>query len=214
MLKPYRYIFWDWNGTLLNDSWLCVDIMNGLLRKYRLPSLDERRYREIFDFPVRGYYQKLGFDFRQTPFEKIGSEFIDEYKQRWRMCELQPDARRVLQILKESGLGQAILSAANISMLRVMVKYYELDSFFQNIIGLNHQYATSKLQVGKSCLQKLHYNKEQIVLIGDTTHDYQVARELGIECILFARGHHSSERLLFYETRLIDSINALLDILL
>ena len=31
-LKKYRHIIWDFNGTLLNDSWLCVEILNDLLR--------------------------------------------------------------------------------------------------------------------------------------------------------------------------------------
>ena len=28
---PIRHIFWDWNGTLLDDAWLCRDVMNGIL---------------------------------------------------------------------------------------------------------------------------------------------------------------------------------------
>jgi len=25
------HVFWDWNGTLLDDAWLCLDVMNGLI---------------------------------------------------------------------------------------------------------------------------------------------------------------------------------------
>ena len=34
------------------------------------------------------------------------------------------------------------------------------------------------------------------VLLGDTTHDYEVAREMGADCILIAAGHHDFDRLL------------------
>ena len=28
-----KYIIWDWNGTLLDDVALCIDVMNGMLRR-------------------------------------------------------------------------------------------------------------------------------------------------------------------------------------
>ena len=75
-LKKYTHIIWDWNGTLLDDAWLCVDVMNGMLeeRGMKLKTVDE--YRELFDFPVRDYYEKLGFNFKDEPFDKVGMEFI------------------------------------------------------------------------------------------------------------------------------------------
>ena len=33
-LRPpgaYRHLVWDWNGTLFDDAWLCVEVMDGLL---------------------------------------------------------------------------------------------------------------------------------------------------------------------------------------
>jgi phosphoglycolate phosphatase len=32
----YKHIIWDWNGTLIDDAWLCVDIMNKILEKRNL----------------------------------------------------------------------------------------------------------------------------------------------------------------------------------
>ena len=31
----YRHVIWDWNGTLLDDAWLCVEVLNGLLARRR-----------------------------------------------------------------------------------------------------------------------------------------------------------------------------------
>ena len=68
-MKKYRYIFWDWNGTLLDDVWLCVDIINYMLIKRGKSEITQSQYREIFDFSVKGYYKKAGFDFKTEPFE-------------------------------------------------------------------------------------------------------------------------------------------------
>ena len=58
----YKHIIWDWNGTLLDDTWLCVEGINQALIKRNLTPISEDRYREVFTFPVRDYYKKLGFD--------------------------------------------------------------------------------------------------------------------------------------------------------
>ena len=58
-MDPYTHIIWDWNGTLLDDAWLCVDVMNGMLRERRLPTRTLDQYKEVFDFPVRNYYETL-----------------------------------------------------------------------------------------------------------------------------------------------------------
>ena len=34
MLQKYRHVIWDWNGTLLDDAWLCVEIINEMLRAH------------------------------------------------------------------------------------------------------------------------------------------------------------------------------------
>jgi hypothetical protein len=59
----YKNIIWDWNGTLLNDITICIKSMNILLKERTLPLISEDKYRDIFTFPVRNYYEQLGFDF-------------------------------------------------------------------------------------------------------------------------------------------------------
>ena len=91
-MSAYRHVIWDWNGTLLDDAWLCVEITSGLLRRRHLEPLTPERYERLFDFPVRIYYERLGFDLEAESFEEIGSEFIEEYRVRRYECRLQEGA--------------------------------------------------------------------------------------------------------------------------
>ena len=60
-------VFWDWNGTLLDDVDVCIEAMNRLLERRGMDLISIERYRDIFDFPVKNYYEKLGFDFDNEP---------------------------------------------------------------------------------------------------------------------------------------------------
>jgi phosphoglycolate phosphatase len=194
-LSHYRHILWDWNGTLLDDAALSVEIMNGLLNQYGKPGLLLKRYQQIFDFPVRNYYQALGFDFSVTPFERVGGEFMEAYHRRWRQCRLQQHADEVLQQIKETGVPQSVLSAAATSLVEQGLSHFGLYSFFDRIHGLDHHYADGKLELAQAFMAEGDWPPESVVLIGDTTHDYQVAHAVGMDCILFTGGHQSRTRL-------------------
>jgi phosphoglycolate phosphatase len=192
---PYRHVIWDWNGTLLDDVELCIDIMNGLLRRRGLPTMDRTRYHAVFDFPVSAYYSRLGFDFSRDSFEQLSIEFIADYDARRWESRLYPPARAVLAGIQRAGVTQSILSAYRGETLRETVAHFGLVPFFIRLTGLDNIYAHSKTELGRAWVAELGLPAGDILLIGDTLHDLEVARELGVDCVLVATGHHPADRL-------------------
>jgi phosphoglycolate phosphatase len=195
ILKRKRTIIWDFNGTLLNDTQLCIDCMNILLEERGLPFLDVSRYREIFTFPVRDYYVQLGFDFNKEPFEIPAHQFIDLYRERLKSAPLQANVENLLQYFREKGFSQIILSAMEQNFLEEVLMLKGITGYFDIVAGIRDHLAEGKAEMAKEIFQHHDPDKDDYILIGDTIHDYEVAAELGIECILVAHGHHSFERL-------------------
>jgi phosphoglycolate phosphatase len=147
-ISKYKHIIWDWNGTLINDIWLVVEIMNKMLKKRNLPGIDAKKYREIFNFPVTKYYLKLGFDFSNESFEELTVEFISEYYQRFNECKLFDEAEEVLKKIRDMGISQSILSVL--------------------LVGdTAHDYIVSK-HIGSDCLliANGHYSYERLARLG------------------------------------------------
>jgi phosphoglycolate phosphatase len=207
--SKYTHIIWDWNGTLLDDNWLCVEVMNTMLSSRNLPILTLERYRDIFDFPVKDYYEKLGFDFVKESFSVVGMDFMIRYNQRQRECRLHEEAVSSLACIAASGYRQNILSAREQNELRQEANNLAIDSYFDNIDGLDDHYAHGKTDVGIRLLKELHVEKGKILFIGDTCHDAEVAKELGIDCLLIPNGHHSEKRLLGPGFPIVKSLNEL-----
>ncbi|MCP4749626.1 MAG: HAD family hydrolase [Proteobacteria bacterium] len=195
MMNKYNHIIWDWNGTLLDDVWLCIEIMNGMLSKRNLPGIDHRTYLDIFDFPVQDYYAKAGFDFYSESFESLAVEYCDVYAERVEECELQKDAWSVLDSLNSNHVSQTILSATGQDSLENMINHFDLKAFFNLIVGQNNQLAVGKIEKGKQLLKEIDIEADKTVLIGDTTHDVEVAEALGIDCVLVQNGHHAESKL-------------------
>jgi len=194
-ISKYRHIIWDWNGTLIDDVWLVVEIMNKMLKKRNMPGIDAKKYREIFDFPVTKYYLKLGFDFSDESFEELTVEFISEYYTRFNECKLFDKVEEVLKKIRDMGISQSILSASKEDVLIEKIKYYGIDKYFCRIIGLDNHYAESKVERGKKRIAELNLSPQGVLLIGDTTHDYIVSKHIGSDYLLIANGHYNYERL-------------------
>lgn len=209
----YSDIIWDWNGTLLNDAWLCVEVMNGMLEERCLPPLSLEKYRILFDFPVKEYYQKLGFDFTMEPFESVGMEFMVLYNLRQKECRLFNEAPGILKALNEKGFRQHILSAREENELKTEILNLGISGFFSHVTGLNDHFAHGKSDVGRGLVSSIKVSKENILFVGDTQHDSEVAALLGIDCILIPNGHHSEERVLGCGVPVISSLTELLDII-
>jgi len=206
-------IIWDWNGTLLNDLDLCVSSINVLLEKRNLPVLSARKYKEVFSFPVRDYYEAIGFDFGKEDFEVPAMEFIDLYEKGVEKCTLQNGALEILNFLKEKGMRQFVLSAMHQEMLERTLKHNGIFRFFEGVAGLGDHFAVSKVQRGRQLIGQFNIETENTWMIGDTIHDFEVAQELGIRCILVADGHQSQERLLKTGVTVLDELKKLQEFL-
>ena len=189
-------IIWDWNGTLLNDIDLCIDSINSLLKNRNLPLTNTKAYKEIFSFPVQEYYKTLGFDFEKEDFSVSAHQYIDLYYAGFENCSLQKNAIEVLSYFRENGVRQFVLSAMEHEMLEKTLKLKGILHFFEGVAGLKDHYAVSKIEQGKQLITDFKIDSVKTRLIGDTIHDFEVATELGLKCILIADGHQTTERLM------------------
>ena len=55
-MNKYDHVIWDWNGTIIDDAYLCVEVMNQVLKNRDLPLINISSYRKNFCFPVKKYY--------------------------------------------------------------------------------------------------------------------------------------------------------------
>lgn len=209
--SPVKHVVWDWNGTLFNDAWLCMDVMNELLRRHELPLLTLERYQQIFDFPVVEYYRRLGFDFERHTFEELGSAFIEGYEARRLECDLHDGALALLAALRDEGITQTVLSAYEHRTLVSLLTHFDIIDYFQEVIGIDDHYAGGKADKGRAWIARAQAAPSDILLIGDTLHDVEVAHVMGVRCVLVAGGNQHRDRLVETGVPLFDSLRELTD---
>ena len=193
--RYYETIVFDFNGTIIDDAWYTKDVLNEMLtmQGHKTVTLDE--YRTYFTFPVFDYYKKVGFVLPpegKDDFEALAKYFVRRYREGFEAVKVFPDLHGFVKSF-EGKKNLILLSATKQNELLLQTKMVGVDKYFDNIIGTSDEYASGKAGVAKNFFSKTHLDLSKTLFIGDTLHDAEVAKELGADIILIARGHQSKE---------------------
>lgn len=194
-LKTKKHIIWDWNGTILNDIQYAVKTISGLLQEHQLSPISIEKYRELFCFPIKSYYDKLGFTYEKVSFEQLCHQFVERFMTNISSCSPFAEVLTVIKHLHQHGHTQSVLSATDQENLNIMISHYELGQYFNNVYGLSDKLAASKIERGKELMKVSNIDPKQTIMIGDTLHDLEVGQGLGIDVALITHGHQSTDRL-------------------
>lgn len=201
-----KAVIWDWNGTLLDDVDECIAIGNKILKRRGLAPIEKNSYLENFVFPTKDYYATLGFDFSKDPFSKLSREFAVYYLVGSLKINLQKGARETLAAIREMGLRQMILSASEKHMLRFQVRHCKVSDYFEATLGADNGLGAGKEDVALRFLRTADLDPREVVFIGDSDHDKQIADIIGCHCILIPNGHMSKVRLAATGAAIADDI--------
>jgi len=195
---------------LLNDTALCVEMLNNSLGKRGLKKISIDDYRKKFLFPIKTFYESVGFDFSNEAFEITNKEFHDGFEKNFKNLALQPHALSTIKNLKDRGVTQSILSATMQKKLDDQVKFFGLDIYLDNIVGLsNTPSGFGKEFEGKELLSVVDISKKETIIIGDSMLDFSVSSALGINCGLVYNGHNNMDRLAATGSKTFPNIKSL-----
>ena len=208
-MAKYTHVMWDFNGTIFNDARAGIDAVNKMLSERGLNIIpSEEHYREIFDFPIEEYYRGLGFDFEREPYEYLAPIWVDLYNANAERAGLCPSVRETMEEIRSLGLEQSVLSACELGMLERYLKRLGVREYLTEVMGLDNIHARSKLALAYEW--KANHADARVIMIGDTTHDYETAEALGADCVLYAGGHQSRAKLERCGCPIIDNISELI----
>jgi phosphoglycolate phosphatase len=210
----FKHVIWDWNGTLLDDARACAEAINVLLQRRHLPPVSFQQYLDVFDFPVRDYYLQLGFDFSRDDWNSVAEEYHAVYAVTSAHAPLRQGTLATLQALHSKGVLLSVLSACELTLLRRMIDERGILGFFEHIYGLSDLFAHSKVDLGQALLNNSGLARDEAILVGDTTHDFEVARAMGIPCLLMTGGHQSGAKLSPCGCPVVSSLDAVLEYIL
>ena len=182
----YETILWDWNGTLINDVDLSNTIANKQILGHGLKPLSKEELQKAFCFPIKNYYEKLGFNLEGDIFKNLSKNFIDSYEKEMASLSLFEGTETLLNLLSDR--NQFIISAAEEVHLKEIVSSHGISHHFTELYGLRGVHGHSKVQRCKDLVKDFSLDPKTTLLVGDTEHDAEVAKNSGINSLIIADG--------------------------
>lgn len=208
----YSHIFWDFNGTIIDDVGNALQCVNDMLeRKGRQPiTLDD--YYTYVETPIIGFYRHI-LPPDELDFQDISRQYHSDYARHINETGLAEGAYELLHKLKAMGVHQYIITANILSEAEELIEKFGISACFDKILGAENTLAESKIDRAKAFFRELNINRNDAILIGDTLHDLETANALGIDCVLVSYGHQGRRLLEEHNAFTVNSLKDVEEIL-
>lgn len=208
----FTHLFWDWNGTLLDDakaSWLAV---NDMLTARNLPLITFENYRDYIDIPIIRFYEKV-MDVSNENMDNLSVEFNGLYSKHLGDVSFDVERLNILDKIADFGTKQYIFSSSSNKIIKPYLEKFGISEYFTAVLGADDCYVGSKVQRTVDYINSNHIDPSKILFVGDMLHDKEVADAVGAECVLLSVGHQSEESLKASCRSVLPSISALAEFL-
>ena len=191
-----KYILWDWNGTLPDDTQAALDTLNIMLARRGAKPIALEFFRDHFAFPCRPFYDAIGMHVEDDEWDALAKEYHDIYAEQPKALNAETIA--ALERVKAAGAKQSIISALRQDLLDEVTERMGVASYMECVYGVDNLDGASKLDRALELMGHIAPEggeQPDVVLIGDALHDKEVADALKVRCVLCGQGSHAAWRL-------------------
>jgi len=208
----YKVFVFDWDGTLVDSENHIVSSLMHAAQEMGLPSRTYDENKNIIGLGMSeallDLYPRLGDD-ELASMKRFYSNYF--YSADVEQGALFEDVLSVLSELKLEGVKLAVATGKSRKGLDLALKTMGLSSFFD----IERCADESKSKPDPLMLQQIcdfyACHPEQMVMIGDTEYDLEMAANIGMDSIGVSYGVHEVDRLLRHKpVRIIDHFSEIL----
>jgi phosphoglycolate phosphatase len=191
----YRLIVFDWDGTLIDSQSAIVECMQEASRELDLPIPERDRASHVIGL---GLHDAMRIVAPELPAHRY-PEFIDAYRRHFLAREdtMRPFAG-MPELLQTLG-GERTLAVATGKSRRGLeraLKATGLEGHFRASRCADETRPKPHPAMLLELLEELSVERQAALMIGDTSHDLQMAFAAGVDAVAVTYGAHPREGLL------------------
>lgn len=196
-MKKYKSLLFDLDGTITDSSEGIINSIVYALEKMDVTITDKNVLKKFVGPPLMDSYKKY-FAFTKKEAE-LGLKLFREYFAEKGIYEnrLFEGMDKLLSDLSANGYELILATSKPDVFAKQILKHFDIYKYFSHISACPMDEAnTTKLDVIKAALEMTSVkNKEEILMIGDTSFDVNGAKICGIDSVGVLYGTDTSEEL-------------------
>ncbi|WP_319381414.1 HAD-IA family hydrolase [Thiomicrorhabdus sp.] len=193
-MKPYRLVIFDWDGTLMNSEARIVDSIQIAARECGLPVLSYDESKQIIGLSLEkailGLYPDLPVDKIVAMSEAYTKGFLEDSQVGMQAFD---GAEALLFNLKQQGVKLAVATGKSRKGLDNVLKETGFGVYFDITRTPIESASKPDPLMLKQILDALDVAVEDALMVGDTSFDMEMARNIGMDRVALSHGVHQME---------------------
>jgi phosphoglycolate phosphatase len=191
----YDLIVFDWDGTLMDSAAAIVTSLQGACRDLDLPVPDDERARYIIGLGLHDALSHIlpGLDAAQYP--RVAERYRHHFLALDGGTTLFPGIAEIVASLHGAGYQLAIATGKSRRGLARALAATGLESYFHASRCADEGHTKPHPGMLQAVMHELAAASDRTLMIGDTTHDLEMARAAGVAALGVAYGAHARDAL-------------------
>jgi phosphoglycolate phosphatase len=207
MTTRYELIVFDWDGTLMDSAALIAASIQNACRDLDLPIPNDERARYIIGLGLHQSMQYLLPDLPESEYPKLGERYRHHFLARDQESVLFDGVPEMLELLGERGHRLAVATGKSRVGLDRALDQTGIGAHFRATRCADESQAKPHPAMLFDLMNTLAVAPEKTLMIGDTSHDLQMAANAGVASLAVAYGAHGRDELAKFAPRArVDSI--------
>jgi phosphoglycolate phosphatase len=193
--RPRRFdlIAFDWDGTLFDSTGLIVRCIQAACRDIGTPVPSDMQAAYVIGLGLRDALRHAVPDLAVERYPELGRRYRHHYMAWQDEIVLFDGTRDMLQALKARNHWLAVATGKSRLGLNEALDSAQLHSVFDSTRTADETASKPDPLMLLELMRDLGTEPGRTLMIGDTTHDLQLAANAGVACVGVSYGAHPSE---------------------
>ena len=196
MGKRYDLIVFDWDGTVMDSTAVIAASIQAACRDLGLAIPGDETARHVIGL---GLTQALRYAVPDAP-ESMYEPLVERYRHHFlaqdREIPLFGGARETIAELHDAGYRLGVATGKSRKGLERALESTGLKQYFHATRTADMTFSKPDPAMLLELMDELAVNAGRALMIGDTTHDVQMAQNAGVDAVAIGHGAHPAEQLL------------------
>ncbi|MCP5277144.1 MAG: HAD-IA family hydrolase [Thiobacillus sp.] len=195
MAKRFELLIFDWDGTLMDSAGVIVACIQAASRDMGLPEPSREAASHIIGLGLRQALETLFPELPEDQHQPLADHYRRHYLGQDAEIPLFDGARELILDLHARGHTLAVATGKARRGLARAFDHTGLEPYFHASRTADETHSKPHPAMIEELLDELMVEPEQALMIGDTTHDLEMARNAGIASLAAGYGAHPPENL-------------------
>ncbi|NMG74055.1 HAD-IA family hydrolase [Aromatoleum diolicum] len=190
MADRYDLIVFDWDGTLMDSAAAIVNAIIAASRDLNLPAPPESRARHVIGLGLSDALRHAVPELPEHDYPKMVERYRHHYLSKDHELTLFPGVYEMIEELAAAGRMLAVATGKSRLGLNRALEHSGLTGFFHSTRCADECFSKPHPEMLEEIMCELGVAPDRTLMVGDTTHDLQMARNAGVDALAVAFGAH------------------------